>query len=63
MIIKKHNWLTACEDDVLDDWDKLGEFLVGVVVGVTGGAVWIFRARRGIPGIGIAAMQEEVEAA
>jgi len=61
MIIKEDNGLAACEDDVLNNWDKLGEFLVAVVVGVTGGAVWIFRARQGIPGIGIAAMQAEVE--
>ena len=63
MIIKKDDGLAACENDILNNWDKVGEFLVAVVVGVAGGAVWIFRARRGIPGIGIAAMQAEVEAA
>ena len=39
MIIEKYDGLASCENDILNNWDKLGEFLVGVVVGVAGAGV------------------------
>ena len=55
MIIEKHNRAFTCEDGGLNYRDELGEFGVGVVVGVAGGAVG--GGGGGVPGGGVATME------
>ncbi len=61
VVVEKHLDLAALAGGLVDDGDKVGKFVVAVVVAVAGGAVFVLRVVFFcIPGGGVAAVQPDV---